>query len=143
MLDSLCGDAVGCVPVVRLAQIFVCIFLGILFLQSGIDKIVDRKGNLEWLTGHFANSPLAGVVPLMVSVVTLTELLAGAFSALGAIALVAFGSKSLAIAGVSLSCLSLIMLFFGQRLAKDYEGAAVLTSYFGVTLVAMLLFSAG
>jgi len=44
-------------------QILVAAFLAILFLQSGIDKIVDRRGNLEWLKGHFAKSALAGVVP--------------------------------------------------------------------------------
>ena len=39
-------------------QIFASAFLAILFLQSGIDKIVDRRGNFEWLKGHFAKSPL-------------------------------------------------------------------------------------
>ena len=47
-----------------LLQILVSAFLAILFLQSGIDKVVDRRGNLEWLEGHFAKSPLAGIVPL-------------------------------------------------------------------------------
>jgi hypothetical protein len=42
-----------------LMQVFVSAFLAILFLQSGIDKIVDRRGNFEWLKGHFAKSPLA------------------------------------------------------------------------------------
>ena len=42
-----------------LLQAFISAFLAILFLQSGIDKVVDRRGNLEWLTGHFAKSPLA------------------------------------------------------------------------------------
>ena len=46
-----------------LLQAFVSAFLAILFLQSGIDKVVDRRGNLEWLKGHFAKSPLAGMVP--------------------------------------------------------------------------------
>jgi hypothetical protein len=32
-----------------LMQIFASGFLAILFLQSGTDKIVDRRGNLEWL----------------------------------------------------------------------------------------------
>jgi len=32
-----------------LMQIFASGFLAVLFLQSGIDKIVDRRGNLEWL----------------------------------------------------------------------------------------------
>ena len=49
-----------------LLQAFVSAFLAILFLQSGIDKVVDRRGNLEWLKGHFAKSPLAGMVPLLV-----------------------------------------------------------------------------
>src|SRR4051812_2795218 len=58
-------------------------FLAILFLQSGIDKIVDRRGNLEWLKGHFAKSPLAGMVPVMVTIITILEMAAGALSAVG------------------------------------------------------------
>ncbi len=38
-------------------QILISAFLGILFLQSGIDKVVDRRGNLDWLKGHFVKSP--------------------------------------------------------------------------------------
>ena len=51
-----------------LLQILVSAFLAILFLQSGIDKVVDRHGNLDFLKGHFAKSPLAGSVPAMVFV---------------------------------------------------------------------------
>jgi len=59
---------------VYLMQILASAFLAILFLQSGIDKVVDRRGNLEWLKGHFAKSPLAGIVPAMVTAITiLTE----------------------------------------------------------------------
>ena len=57
-------------------QVLGSAFLAILFLQSGIDKIVDRRGNLEWLKGHFAKSPLAGFVPLMVTMITIMELAA-------------------------------------------------------------------
>ena len=48
-----------------LMQILASAFLAILFLQSGIDKILDRRGNFEWLKGHFAKSPLAGIVPAL------------------------------------------------------------------------------
>ena len=140
MFDFLCADA-GCSPPVRLAQIFTSTFLAILFLQSGADKIVDRKGNMEWLTGHFASSPLAGYVGLMLTVVTVSELLAGALSAVGALALLLVGSETAAVAGVGLSALSLVMLFFGQRLAKDYEGAAVLVPYFTLTVLGLYLFA--
>ena len=64
-------------------QILTSAFFAILFLQSGIDKVIDRRGNLEWLTGHFAKSPLAGMVPLLLGVITLMELAAGALSAVG------------------------------------------------------------
>ena len=70
---------------IYLLQTLVSAFLAILFLQSGIDKVVDRRGNLEWLTGHFAKSPLAGLVPLMLSVITLLELTAGGLSAVGCV----------------------------------------------------------
>ena len=55
MLESLLTPIVS-------AQFLALVFLAILFLQSGIDKIIDFKGNLGWLQGHFAKSPLAGQV---------------------------------------------------------------------------------
>ena len=70
-----------------LLQIVVSAFLAILFLQSGIDKIVDRRGNLEWLKGHFAKSPLAGIVPAMVTTITILESIPGSFCVSGARAL--------------------------------------------------------
>ena len=69
---------------IYLMQILVAAFLAILFLQSGIDKIVDRRGNLEWLKGHFAKSPLAGTVPALLTAITILEVAAGALSALAA-----------------------------------------------------------
>jgi uncharacterized membrane protein YphA (DoxX/SURF4 family) len=71
-----------------LLQIFVAAFLAILFLQSGIDKIVDQRGNLEWLKGHFAKSPLARFVPALLLVLTVLEISAGALSAIGCIMII-------------------------------------------------------
>src|SRR5204862_6183034 len=64
-------------------QILTSAFLAILFLQSGIDKVIDRRGNLEFLQGHFAKSPLAGMLPLLVTVITILEIAAGDPSAIG------------------------------------------------------------
>lgn len=123
-------------------QILVSAFLAILFLQSGIDKVVDRRGNLEWLRGHFAKSPLAGLVPLLVSAITLLELAAGLLSALGCIALLLQRGPTLAYYGALISAIALLALFFGQRVAKDYPGAAVLVSYFLLAIVAIYLLAA-
>ena len=121
-----------------IARILGSAFLAVLFLQSGIDKVVDRRGNMEWLTGHFRASPLAGLVPLLLTIVTVTELVAGALSAIGAAALLV-GIVSIAAAGAVVSALSLLMLFIGQRLAKDYAGAAVLVPYFLLALFVLYL----
>jgi hypothetical protein len=122
-------------------RVLTAVFLAILFLQSGIDKIVDRKGNLEWLGGHFASSPLASVVPPMVTLITLVEIVAGILAGVGAIAIALTGNTVAALIGAELAALALVMLFFGQRLAKDYAGAAVLVPYFLLSIVAILLFS--
>ena len=122
-----------------LLQLLVSVFLAILFLQSGIDKIVDRRGNLEWLKGHFAKSPLAGMVGLMVSVITILELAAGTLSALGCILILIKRESTIAFYGAVIAAISLIALFFGQRMAKDYAGAAVLVPYFLLSLVAIFL----
>lgn len=118
-------------------QALVSAFLAILFLQSGIDKVVDRRGNLEYLKQHFAESPLAGTVTPMVTVITILELTAGALSALGCLLIVFSNNPMVAFYGAVVAGVSLTVLFFGQRVAKDYAGAAVLVPYFLLALVAI------
>jgi diacylglycerol kinase len=122
-----------------LLRILVSAFLAILFLQSGVDKIVDRRGNLEWLRGHFAKSPLAGIVPLMVTAITILEVAAGALSGIGCALIIFARDSTIAFYGAVVSAVAIIALFFGQRMAKDYAGAAVLVPYFLLTLVAIYL----
>ena len=122
--------AAGVLTTLDLVRLAVAAWLGILFLQSGIDKVVDRRGNVEWLTGHFSKSPLASQVVPMLSVITLVELAAGTLSALGVPWLLFTGSRVPAALGALLSVTALLMLFFGQRVAKDYAGAAALVPYF-------------
>ncbi|PYK86568.1 MAG: DoxX family protein [Verrucomicrobia bacterium] len=122
-----------------LLQVLVSAFLAILFVQSGIDKIVDRRGNLEWLKGHFAKSPLAGIVPLMVTAITILEIGAGMLSAIGCGLIIFSRNSTLAFYGAIVSAISIIALFFGQRMAKDYAGAAILVPYFLLALIAIYL----
>jgi len=124
-------------------QIFASGFLAILFLQSGVDKIVDHQGNFEWLKGHFAKSPLAGVVPALLICITIVEVVAGALSAVGCVLVILLNDSTIAFYGAILSAAAITALFFGQRIAKDYAGAAVLVPYFLLTLVAIYLFAQG
>jgi hypothetical protein len=122
-----------------LMQIFASVFLAILFLQSGIDKILDRRGNFEWLKGHFAKSPLAGIVPALLICITILEVAAGALSAIGCLLIILLKDSTIAFYGAVISAAAVLALFFGQRMVKDYAGAAVLVPYFLLTLVAIYL----
>src|SRR4030095_16373665 len=91
-----------------LLQLLVSAFLAILFLQSGIDKIVDRQGNLQWRSGHFSKSPLAGMVPLMFGAVTIIEIAAGALSAIGLVALLFTRNPAIALYGAIVSAIAIL-----------------------------------
>ena len=124
---------------IYLMQILVSAFLAILFLQSGIDKILDHRGNLEWLSGHFRKSPLAKIVPVLLICIMILEIAAGALNAVGCLLVVLFKDSTVAFYGAILSAAAVTALFFGQRVAKDYGGAAVLVPYFLLTLIAIYL----
>ena len=118
-------------------QILVSAFLAILFLQSGIDKVVDRRGNRAYLEQHFAKSPLAGTVGPMFAVITLLEISAGALSGMGCVVLLLTHDSMVAYLGAVVGAVNLVALFFGQRVAKDYAGAAALVPYFLLALTAI------
>jgi hypothetical protein len=120
-------------------QLLVSAFIAILFLQSGIDKIVDRQGNLQWLSGHFAKSPIAGMVPVLFGLLTIVELAAGLLSGIGFFALLFAHNPTIAFYGAVISALAILCLFFGQRIAKEYAGAAILVPYFLLALAAIYL----
>jgi hypothetical protein len=124
---------------IYLLQIFGSAFLAILFLQSGIDKIIDHRGNLDWLKGHFSKSPLGEVVPILLTAITILEVAAGALSAIGCIMLIVSRETTVAFYGAVISAVVIIALFFGQRMAKEYAGAAVLVPYFLLALAAIYL----
>lgn len=118
-------------------QILVSAFLAVLFLQSGIDKVVDRRGNRAYLDGHFAGSPLAGTVGPMLIVITILEVSAGALSAVGCALPLLTHDSMVAFLGAVIAGINIIALFFGQRVSKDYAGAAALVPYFLLALTAI------
>src|SRR5215470_3889109 len=128
---------------IYLIQIFVSALLAILFLQSGIDKVLDHRGNFEWLKGHFAKSPLAGIVRALLIAITILEIAAGALSAVGCVLVILLKDSTIAFYGAVLSATAITALFFGQRVAKEYAGAAVLIPYFLLTLLAIYLLAEG
>ena len=122
-----------------MTTVCVALFWAIIFLQSALDKVFDFKGNLEWLTGHFEKTPLNGTVKPALITITIFEFAAGACSLAGLVIYLINRSTFLIEMGVILVMVSLCMLIFGQRVAKDYEGAKTIAIYFGIALVSVLI----
>mgnify|MGYP000609984934 FL=1 len=114
----------------NVASILVLIFLALTFLQSGYDKIFYWKDNVEWLKGHFAKTQLKNHVPLALLHVLVLELLSTILCAVGAIELLLNSGRTFGYYGAVFSCITLLMLLVGQRLAKDYDGARTIVIYF-------------
>jgi len=72
-------------------------------------------------------------------VITILEVAAGVFAAIGIFQIIMGGSTQMGLIGAQLSAVSIVSLFFGQRLAQDYEGAGNLVPYFLVSLAAIYL----
>lgn len=124
-----CLADLGLTPA-HLMQLAFAAFAAVLFLQSSLDKLFNWKSEKEYYTTHFSKSILNGSVPLLMPVLTLAEFSAGLFSGLGFGQVLFTGNTGLGTVGMLCAVSALIMLFFGQRVAKDYKGAAVLVPYF-------------
>jgi hypothetical protein len=131
----------GCeVSVLAIIQTLIGLFLATALIQSGLDKISDRKGNMDWLVGHFSKTFLSSSVPIMLTVITFLELASGLLCGIGAL-MVLFGKCSLWLMyGLTISAANFLMLFFGQRVAKDYDGAATLVGYFILVILGLFTF---
>ena len=120
-------------------EILILLFLIVTFMQSGIDKIADWKGNVGFIKSHFKDSPLRNNVPVLLAVILTIEITAGICMIIGTYQIYSSGLKEIALIGVELSAVALIFLLIGQRLAKDYAGAMTLAVYFIITLLGVFL----
>ena len=75
----------------------------------------------------------------MFATITLMEVTTGVLSAVGAVYFLVTGSTVVIFYAGILGALSITALFFGQRVAKDYPGAAVLVPYFLLMLAQVFL----
>jgi len=121
-----------------LCQIFIALFLIIVFLQSSMDKIFDRKSNLAFFESHFSETFLKYFIPSLLTIVTVFEFV-------GALTLIfgiyyAFTAKTTLwiFYGFVMLALTIIFLLFGQRIAKDYVAAADLVPYFMLIMLGIM-----
>lgn len=121
----------------KLMRVLIPALMAILFAQSGLDKVNDFKGNLDWMTGHFSKTILRSVVKPSLLAVTVLELVSALFCAIGCISIITGGSTLWAFWGLMISGKTLLILFAGQRIAKDYPGAATIAMYTGIAVIGL------
>ena len=121
----------------NITSILILIFLAITFLQSGYDKLFYWKDNVDWLKGHFAKTPLKNQVTLALLKILILELISGILCVVGCIELFVNNGRIFGFYGAVFSCITLLMLLFGQRLAKDYDGARTIVIYFIPAILAV------
>ncbi len=115
---------------INISSILILLFLAVTFIQSGYDKTMYWKDNVDWLTGHFAKTPIRNMVPFSLFLILVLELVAGILCISGIIQLLVNNGRSFGLYGAIFSCITLIFLLVGQRLAKDYDGARTIVIYF-------------
>jgi uncharacterized membrane protein YphA (DoxX/SURF4 family) len=121
------------------AAVLILVFLIVTFIQSGVDKLIDWKGNVSFITGNFKNSPLKNFVPLLLAIVLIIEITAGVLMIIGLYQIYTSETLEIALLGIELSAIALIFLLIGQRLAKDYAGAMSLAVYFIITILGIFI----
>ncbi|POS03000.1 hypothetical protein Q361_10198 [Flavobacterium croceum DSM 17960] len=118
------------------ASLLVLVFLAVTFIQSGYDKIFAWNDNVSWLKSHFEKTILKNQVPMALGIILLLEVLASVACLAGCVELLVNGGRTFGFYGAVISCITLIMLLLGQRLAKDYDGARTIAIYFIVAVLA-------
>tara|TARA_B110000263_G_scaffold248267_1_gene262778 strand:+ start:3021 stop:3359 length:339 start_codon:yes stop_codon:yes gene_type:complete len=109
--------------------------------QSGFDKIFNWEGELDFISEKFAKTPLSNFSAFGLIQVTIFEVLSGLLSLFGALMVLFYNNESYGILGLILAATSLCILMLGQRISKDYEGAAVLVPYFLLTMIGLFMYS--
>lgn len=122
-------------------EVLILLFILLTFVFSGIEKIVDFKGQILWLTDHFKGTFLVGILPLLLGVLILLDLVVSALSILGLFFLLKFQELTVGLYACILAAIVLLFLLFGQRIAKDFQGAFTIVGYFMVVVFGVWLFS--
>ena len=120
---------------------FISLFIGIVMTQSGLDKIFNWEGELEFITEKFSKTALSNFSIIGLIQVTILETLSGLLSLFGSIMVLFYGNESYGIIGLILAAISFCILMTGQRISKDYGGAAALVPYFLLTMIGLFMYS--
>lgn len=119
------------------ASILLLVFLAFTFLQSSYEKIFEWQENLLWLREHFEKTYLKNWVKLGLIILVLFELISGILCVVGVIELWINNGRTFGFYGAVFSCITLLIMLYGQRVAKDFDGARTIAIYYVPAIMAV------
>ena len=123
----------------KIVFLFILSFFSIVFIQSGLDKVLDKQGNLSFLMDVLKGTFSEGLIKLAFYSVTVLELFSGFLCLVGIAQGLLSESSKIGQAGLIIGSVALLILLFGQRLSKNYDGAKTIAIYFILSMAGLAL----
>jgi len=121
------------------AQILILIYIIITFLYSALEKIFQWKQSIDYYQSHFKNTFMEKFISPSLLLVIFMEMLTVILSLIGIYNLIQFDDKEYGYYGLVVAAFTLLGLMIGQRIAKDYSGAMLITVYFILAVFGLFL----
>jgi len=125
--------------ITHITELIILSFLAIVFLESGLDKMIDWKGNIKWLKPHFSKTILKNKIKFSLGIILLLEIITGVLAVLAILSILINQNTKIAFITAITASICLLFLLLGQRLAKDYDGAKTIVIYLIPTLFLIYL----
>ena len=123
----------------KIGFLLILSFFSIVFIQSGFDKVFDHKGNLSFLRDLLGKFFSQSLITLAFISVTVLELFSGFLCLAGVFYTLFYDSSLIGLVGLIVGAVALLVLLFGQRVSKNFEGANTITIYFILSIIVVLL----
>ena len=116
-----------------------------MFLQSGIEKILDRKEKLGRLMVRYKHSSFVKMAPSVLTFFTIIELVVGGMAILSqfAVALQIYRLRFMPINTALSACFVLLGLYISQRKGQDLDGAGRTGRYLFFAVLGLIVIWGG
>ena len=124
----------------NITLLLIFFFFGIVFTQSGFDKVFNKKDNLDFLYEVLGKTFSKLLIIIAFYNITFLEVLSGLLCFVGIFEYLIYQSLAIGFWGLIIGAVALLILLFGQRMSKNYEGAKTIAIYFMLNVFALSLF---
>ncbi len=123
----------------HLPVLAILIFLLITFGISVLEKCMDWKGTVSYISHNFKDTFIKKIISPLLLILLGLEILTCVFLIYGLYQILVYKNSDYTLLGFIFSAGCILYMLIGQRIAKDYVGATSLTVYFILTVFGICL----